>query len=257
MNRLQTAFDKGPQFIAYITAGDGGLDFTLNAMHGLVEGGVDIIEVGVPFSDPMADGPVIQRGMTRALSTDTNLDAILSLVTSFREKSDTPVVLFSYYNPIFNIISKTSTEDFCKKIKAAGVDGLLIVDCPLEESYPVFQACNTQGIDFIQLITPSTPEGRIKQICEQASGFVYYVCRKGTTGERAGLPDDVKARCDLIHSKTSLPVAVGFGIGDKQSAADALEGGEGFVVGSYFVRAIEEGATPDKLSELTKTIDPR
>jgi len=237
---------KTPAYMAYITAGDGGIDYTYTACLALIEGGVDILEIGIPFSDPVADGPVIQQAMTRALKAGTTPAQVLELIRCLRKHTSIPIGVFSYFNPILK-----AGPDFLRQAKEAGANGVLIVDLPLEEKIPL------EGLDRIQLITPSTSEERIKQIAAEAQGFIYYVIQKGTTGVRTSLAKGTAEKIAEIKKHTQLPIIAGFGIASKASAAEVLQYADGFVVGSYFVDAMSKGLSPSELKTLAKNLDPR
>jgi tryptophan synthase alpha chain len=218
--------------IPYIVAGDPSSDFTVPMMHELVKAGADIIELGVPFSDPMAEGPVIQLAHERALAQSVSLRQVLAMVKDFRASDNaTPVVLMGYANPV----ECMGYEAFAEAASEAGVDGLLTVDIPPEEATEINQALKQRDMDNIFLIAPTTSEQRIKQIADLASGYVYYVSLKGVTG--AGNLDigSVEQKLEQIKSYTSLPIAVGFGIKDAESARAISALSEGVVVGSALV----------------------
>jgi len=250
--------------IPYVVAGDPGLEVTVPLMHRMVACGADIIELGVPFSDPMSEGPVLQLGHERALANGTNLRGVLELVREFRQQDgDTPVLLMGYANPVMHM----GYAKFADAAAAAGVDALLSVDIPPEEVAPVNAELQRVGMDNIFLVAPTTPAGRIRQITSIASGFVYYVSLKGVTG--AGHLDvaDVAHHLGLIREHSSLPVAVGFGIKDADSARAVASVADGVVVGSALVnamaRAIEGGgdheaamaAAVSLLAEIRRGID--
>ncbi len=252
MSRIEKLFANDKAFIGYLTAGDGGIQRTLDASLALIESGVNMLEIGMPFSDPVADGPVIQRAAARSLATGTTLQDILWLTKEIRKHSDIPLILFSYFNPILSVLQ----SNFFSDAKKAGIDGLLLVDCPLEESEEVRQQCIQNKIDLIYIITPSTTVERMKKINEYAQGFLYYACRKGTTGVRNALPEDFQDKIELIKKTMHLPVVVGFGISNQEMANNVLEHADGVVVGSLFVKALEEGASPSVLSALAREICP-
>jgi len=233
-------------FVAYITAGDGGIQKSLDYALALIDGGVTMLEIGVPFSDPIADGPVIQRAMTRALQSHTTLKDILYLAQEIRKYSPIPLILFSYLNPLLS----AQNTDFFTQAKLAGINNILIVDCPMEESNLL------HNLNSIYVITPNTSPERIRVLDQSGRGFLYYACRKGTTGIKTGLPDDFAERIKLIKSHAKLPVITGFGISTREMAAQVLEHADGFVVGSLFVKAIEDGMTPDELSRLARNLKP-
>ncbi len=242
---ISDAFKNGPAFIAYLTLGDGGLDYSLEAALALVRGGVNLLEIGLPFSDPIADGPVIQKAMTRSLKEGTKPADVIAFLRAFRKHSDIPVVVFSYYNPIF-----AAGPIFLDQIKEAGADGLLIVDLP-------FELMPASKLEPILIISPSTPHERVLEIAAQGRGFLYYACQKGTTGIRNALPTDFAQDVQRIKHISSLPIAVGFGIGDRETARTALQHASGFIVGSYFVEAMSRKASPQELTSLAQHIDPR
>jgi len=228
--------------IPYIVAGDPGLDVTVKLMHALVASGADIIEVGVPFSDPMAEGPVIQLAHERALANGTSLRNILELVREFRQSDkDTPVLLMGYANPVEHM----GYAAFADAAAQAGVDALLTVDIPPEEVDGVNAELRRVGMDNIFLVAPTTPDERVARIVGQASGFVYYVSLKGVTGAGNLDTEEVARRLEVIRSHSDLPVAVGFGIKDAASARSVAAVADGVVVGSALVdsmaQAIESG----------------
>jgi tryptophan synthase alpha chain len=250
LSRIDSLFSHKKAFIGYLTAGDGGIQHTFNAAMALIEGGVNMLEIGIPFSDPIADGPVIQRAAARSLAAGTTLEDVLWLTKQIRQHSDIPLILFSYLNPILAGLS----SNFLTDAKKAGIDGLLLVDCPLEESSFVREACRQHEIALIFVITPNTPLERIKKIDQHAQGFLYYACRKGTTGMRNALPDDFQQKMKSIKSVVHLPVVVGFGISNREMANCVLKHADGVVVGSLFVKALEEGMDPASLSALASSL---
>lgn len=252
MSRIRDTFKKTKPFIGYVTAGDGGLENTLEYVKALVAGGVDIIELGIPFSDPVADGPVIQRGVERALRDGVSPKRILGLVKQIRGSTDVPIILMSYYNPII-----AAGPSFLEEAKEVGVDGLIIVDLPVEEAYEYKTVMDQIGLDTIFLASPSTPPSRLKEIEKYSNGFVYYACQKGTTGMKSELPEGIEKKIAEIRKEISLPIAVGFGIASRETAEEVLKCADGFIVGSYFVKAIGDGVSPQELTNLAKTIDPR
>jgi len=232
--------------IPFITAGDPDREATVLLMHTLVEAGANILELGVPFSDPMADGPVIQRASERALAKGTSLRDVLAMVAEFRStNTTTPVVLMGYLNPIAHM----GEAQFIQAAVAAGVDGVLTVDYPPEEAGAFSTALKAAGIDPVFLISPTTPDARIATIAQQASGFVYYVSLKGVTG--AGNIDltEVAARVKVIRQRCGVPVGVGFGIRDAKTAGAIAGFADAVVVGSRIVREIE---TSDSSSVVDK-----
>lgn len=222
--------------IPFITAGDPEPGITVPTMHAMVEAGANILELGVPFSDPMADGPVIQLASERALRYHIGLSDVLDMVRQFRLQDDvTPVVLMGYLNPV----EVMGYEAFAAAAAAAGVDGVLTVDMPPEEAGELTAALREHQLDPIFLLAPTTGEARIQRICDQASGFVYYVSVKGITGSGALDTDEVAQRLALIRSKTALPVGVGFGIKDGASAARVGASADAVIVGSALVNRFE------------------
>ena len=253
MNRIASTFKKGPAYVAYLTAGDGGLTHSLHSILALIEGGVNIIEIGVPFSDPVADGKVIQQASQRALHEGITLTQVFSLVTALRlQQAEIPVILFSYYNPILKY-----SGDFYADAAKAGIDGCLIVDLPLEEANTHLKLAKQHHLQPIFLIAPSTTEARIKQISQQGQGMLYYVCRNGTTGVKSSLPEDFANKMQAIKQNTSLPVVTGFGISNKEMAQEALQFADGFVIGSLFVEQAAKTRHYSELTQLAKSLDPR
>lgn len=236
--------------IPYITAGDPHPSHTVGLMHALVDGGADIIELGVPFSDPMADGPTIQLACERALLHDTSLWNCCAMVAEFRKRdSRTPVVLMGYLNPI----ETRGLDAFCALAKASGVDGVLIVDLAVEEAPDFAPVVRAHGLDLIFLLAPTSSDARIDAITRQASGYLYYVSLKGVTGAASLDIGSVSAKLEQIRRHTSLPIAVGFGIRDAASAAPVGTVADGVVVGSALVSQIEKHqATPAVLPGLLK-----
>ena len=214
--------------------------------------GADLIEIGVPFSDPIADGPVVQRGVDRSLKGGMTPEKTLEVIQRIRSRSAVPIVLFTYYNLLLN-----AGPTFYPAAKNAGVDGILVVDLPPEEGSDHIKLCETLGIDTIFIISPLTSDERIQELSSKSSGFLYYACQKGTTGMRKTLPEGLGERVKHIKKHTHLPVAVGFGISNTETAEEVIKSADGFVIGSLFVKAIEDGATPLELKILCEQIDPR
>ena len=253
MNRINRVFKKGKAFIGYLTAGQRGLDYTLQAALSLIDGGIDLLEIGVPFSDSIADGPVIQKAMNDAVKRKITILDVLKLIKRIRIYSDVPIVLFGYLNPILQI----GYSNIFKRAKEAGVDGFLIVDLPLEESAEYVLECKKYNIAPIFVIAPSTKPERIRQINKKAKGFLYYACRKGTTGMKNNLPEDFKKSLTVIKQNSKLPVVVGFGVSSCQIAKKIITIADGFVVGSLFVNAINQGVAAKELKKIAMKIDPR
>jgi len=244
MSRIQQAFQRldgegRKALIPFITAGDPDAALTVPLMHTLVEAGADIIELGVPFSDPMADGPTIQRASERALAKGMKLRKVLELVVEFRKvDAITPVVLMGYANPV----EAMGLEKFAGAAAAAGVDGVLIVDYPPEEAAAFGAAMKAHGMDPIFLLAPTSTAARIAQVAEVASGYVYYVSLAGVTGSGALNVDAVAERLPQIRRQTGLPVGVGFGIRDASTAARIAGIADAVVVGSRIIEEIEKSA---------------
>ena len=248
MSRIQARFSAlqaagRKALIPYITAGDPAPAVTLPLMHDLVAAGADIIELGIPFSDPMADGPVIQLAMERALAHEVSLRQVLEMVAEFRQRdNETPVVLMGYLNPV----ERMGYDEFAREAAEAGVDGVLTVDLPPEEAADVVPLFKARGLDTIFLLAPTTTLERARSICQQASGYVYYVSLKGVTGSSALDVTDVANKLDMLRTVTDLPIGVGFGIRDGATAAAVGEVADGVVVGSVLVNQIAANAeNPD------------
>ena len=242
MSRIQASFERlkaegRKALIPYVTAGDPQPDVTVPLMHAMVEAGADVIELGVPFSDPMADGPTIQAACERALRHHVSLRQVLGMVRRFRERDgDTPVVLMGYLNPI----EVMGYPAFAEAAREAGVDGVLTVDLPPEEAHDLVAALRGAGIDPIFLLSPTTSEARMDRIAAVASGFLYYVSFKGVTGANRLDVSAVAGRLDLIRRHTALPLGVGFGIRDAESAAAVARVADAVVVGSALVQRVAE-----------------
>lgn len=221
--------------IPYLTAGDPDAGVTAHLLETLASSGADLIELGVPFSDPMADGPVIQRASERALLHGLSIDDILDLVASFRLRWQTPIVLFGYYNPFHHF----GADELARRCAEAGVDGLLVVDLPPEESAPLQGALAARGLDLIALLTPTSGEDRVEAVRQVASGFVYYVSMTGVTGAALADAAAIGPRVRTLREQLGLPVAVGFGIATPEQAAVIGADADAVVVGSALVRIIE------------------
>jgi len=268
MNRIAERFaslaaEGRKALIPYITAGDPHPRHTVKLMHALVEGGADLVELGVPFSDPMADGPVIQLACERALSHGTSLWQGLDLVADFRRKdARTPVVLMGYLNPI----EARGVAAFAKKAKKAGVDGVLVVDLAVEEAPDFSPTLRSAGLDCIFLLAPTSSGERIEAICREASGYLYYVSLKGVTGAATLDVGSVKAKVAEIRAHTKLPVAVGFGVRDARTAAQVGKVADAVVVGSALVSEVARlarrpaalpAALSRKLAAMRRALDRR
>lgn len=221
--------------IPFITAGDPDLETTAKALLALDRAGADIIELGVPYSDPLADGPVIQAAATRALQAGVKLADVLEVVAQVSPQIKAPIVLFTYYNPILNL----GIPEFLKRIVAAGVKGLVVPDLPLEESKGLMEPAGLMGIELILLVAPTSPPDRMKAIAASAQGFVYLVSVTGVTGMREGMGNNVGEILNQLRGLTDKPIAVGFGISDPAQAKQVKElGADGVIVGSAMVKKL-------------------
>jgi tryptophan synthase alpha chain len=234
-------------FIPFLMAGDPSLEATDTFLDAMAAGGADIIELGVPFSDPIADGPTNQRAAVRALASGTKLSNILELVARHRDRLGVPIVLFTYFNPIH----ARGIERFAEQAGASGVDGVLCVDLPPEEGErELVPALREQGVDTIFLLAPTSTRDRISRVARASSGFVYYVSRTGVTGERAALPADLVRDVKRLRRKLRQPLAVGFGISSPAQVAAVGDMADAVVVGSALVRLVEENLDSPGLTTL-------
>ena len=234
--------DKRAAFIPFLTAGDPDLSRTADLMEAMVAGGADIIELGVPFSDPIADGPTIQRATTRALSSGTTLSGILRLVARHRDRLGVPIVLFSYFNPIH----ARGVEVFAEQAAASGVDGVLCVDMPPDEGGDYITEMRRQGLDTVFLLAPTSDKERVAKVTAQSTGFVYYVSRTGVTGAKQELPKELLRETKRLRRRLGKPLAVGFGISTPEQVASVASVADGVVVGSALVNLIgEHGGSKD------------
>lgn len=246
---LKNRGEKG--LIIYIGAGDPDLEATRRLAIEFDKVGVDILEIGVPFSDPLADGIVNQLAAQRGLESGTTPPAVLKTVSEIRESSQIPIVLYIYYNLVF----RYGVEKFIKDAATAGVDGLLVLDLPPDEAADYHDLMNKHGLCPIYLIAPTTPEERIKFIVSKAKGFIYYVSREGVTGMRDGIPESLPIMVSLIKKHTSLPVAVGFGISNPEQAKLVARYADAVVVGSAVVDKIGKlGKSPEMISNVTQFV---
>jgi tryptophan synthase alpha chain len=241
MNRIATKFQdlqnvgsKG--FIPFVTAGDPDLETSLSIIQKLAEMGADVIELGVPFSDPMADGPTIQRSSQRALDGGTNLTGVLGLATRFRKHSEVPVVLFSYFNPILRF----GIESFVTAAKASGIDGVLLTDVIEDEAQAISDRFAENDIDLISLIAPTTTDDRLEKICLNAMGFIYAVSRTGVTGTQQETSSTAEILVNRARQFTDLPIAVGFGISTAEQITEVWQYADAAVIGSAIVAEIEQ-----------------
>ena len=244
---------KRKAFVAFLTGGDPDFDTSKDLICGLPAAGVDLIEIGIPFSDPMADGPAIQASSQRALKNGMTLKKTLELVRAFRATDDTtPIVLMGYYNPIY----RYGVDRFVQESKAIGVDGLIIVDLPPEEDAELCEPALTAGLHWIRLVTPSTDDSRIDTVLHNVSGFVYYISVLGVTGTRRAVADQIETAVTRLRKHTSLPIAVGFGIKTAENARAVAQHADGIVVGSAIVDLVkanlDEHGNPN--ASLVKTV---
>ena len=248
MTRLADTFARlkaranGPGLVTYITAGDPDLPRTEGILRALERGGADVIEVGVPFSDPLADGPVIQRATERALASGTTLAGVLDMIGRMRAEITAPIVIFSYANPILRL----GVERFADQASAAGVDGVLVLDLPIEEADDFRALSGSRGIDTILLLSPTTTDNRLRRAAALGSGFLYAISRLGVTGARDAIADGAEDMVRRIRTVSSLPIALGFGISRPDHVREVGRWADAAVVGSALVSVIAEaGASTD------------
>lgn len=241
MSRLGEAFSAArgqgrPAFVAFLTAGDPSLERTVEVAAGLGAAGADVLELGVPFSDPVADGPVIQRSSERALRRGTSLTDVLAAVRRIRERSALPIVLFSYFNPLL----QRGLLRLAGEARQAGVDGVLVTDLPPEEAGEWLEAARGAALDTVFMAAPTSPEARLRRVAEASRGFVYAVSRTGVTGVRPDISEDASPLLGRLKALTETPVALGFGISTPEQVRAAGALADGVVVGSALVRFLEE-----------------
>jgi tryptophan synthase alpha chain len=251
MGRISDKFSELRQrgekaLVTFVTAGDPDLASTEQVVLELERSGADLIELGVPFSDPMADGPTIQLSSERALAAGTTPPAILELVARLRTRTQVPIVLMGYFNPIFAY----GAERFATDAVAAGVDGLLVVDLPPEEAAELKEATDKAGLDLIFLLTPTSDHSRVEAVSRLGSGFIYYVSVTGVTGARSSVADSLAARVTQVRSELTVPLVVGFGISDPAQAGQVAQVADGVVVGSALVKYFEKYQGAELLKEL-------
>jgi len=254
MNRIKRTFDTLKEknrkaFIAFVTAGDPSLEDTYELVLGMEKSGVDIIELGIPFSDPMAEGPVIQRANERALSRGINVDNIFDLVEKLRIKTQIPIIFLLYYN---SVLSYGSVRFFKACVKS-GVDGLIIPDLPYEEKDELIDISKSSGVNIISLVSP-TSKDRIKTICAEAEGFVYCVSSLGVTGTRSEFKTDFRAFLGEVRAVTNTPAAIGFGISNGEQAAELKKYADGIIIGSAIIRKLEENLKGDYMAKVMEFV---
>lgn len=239
MSRISKAFAKAKDegravFVAYLCAGDPNFEAAVEACRALIDSGIDILELGVPFSDPLADGLTNQLAAQRALESGMTGEKVLELVRRVRAFSEVPIVFYTYYNLVF----AKGSDGYAAMAKEAGVDGLLTLDLPPEESGAHLEACRKHGLETVYIVAPTTPDTRLESICSATTGFIYYVSREGVTGEQASVAEGIQARVEQIKQHTDLPVVVGFGISNADHVRTVAQAADGVVVGSAIVNCI-------------------
>lgn len=246
-DRFKTMKERGEKaLVTFVTAGDPDLATTEQVVLELERAGADLIELGMPFSDPMADGPTIQFSSERALAAGTTLPKILDLVTRLRARTQVPIVLMGYFNPIFAY----GAERFAFDAAQAGVDALLVVDLPPEEAAELKSATDSCGLDMIFLLTPTSDSSRMESVARQGSGFIYYVSVTGVTGARSAVADTLAARVTEVREALDLPLVVGFGISTPEQAGQVAKVADGVVVGSALVKYFEKYSGAELIKEL-------
>lgn len=255
MTRIEQTFHRRKAenkavLVAYLTAGDPAPEATPGLVAALERGGADLIELGVPFSDPIADGPVIQRGADRALKAGTTVAKVLGMARKIRETSEIPLLLFTYLNPVM----RYGLANLARDAKAAGIDGCLLTDLSVEEAEVYVDAMRAAGLDTVFLAAPTSTPARLKLVARYSSGFIYLVSRTGVTGERADLSDSVQPLIHAMRDVSNLPLAVGFGINTPDQAAAVAKLADGVVVGSAIVRLIEQNAGEDGLEQYARSL---
>ena len=241
MSRIEKAFataraENRAAFVGYLCAGDPDFDTSVKACRAVIDAGVDVLELGVPFSDPLADGLTNQLAAQRALESGSTSERVLKLVRAVREFSEVPIVFYTYYNLVF----AQGSDGYAEQAKAAGVDGLLTLDLPPEEAGEHLAACEKHGLGTVFIVAPTTPDSRLDIICKAATGFIYYVSREGVTGEQSSMAEGIKARIDVIKQHTDLPVVVGFGVSNADHVRTIAQAADGVVVGSAIVNCIAD-----------------
>ena len=235
MSRIAEAFKKGKAFIPFITGGDPDMESTEEILYALRDGGADLIEIGIPFSDPIAEGPVIEAASERALKAGCTTDMLFELVSRIRQNIQIPILFMTYYNPVFVY----GAQRFTERCVQCGIDGLIVPDLPFEEREELLEPCATSGLELISLIAPTSQE-RIANIAESSSGFLYCVSSLGVTGVRGSLGNSARFMIDEVRKTSDIPCAVGFGVSTPEQARDISAYADGIIVGSAIVRIIEE-----------------
>ncbi|GBU29025.1 tryptophan synthase subunit alpha [Treponema sp. R8-4-B8] len=242
MSNIQNAFKNGKAFIGFVTGGDPNIESSKEFIMQMIKAGADIVEIGIPFSDPIAEGPVIQEANNRALAAGTTVEKLFTLVAELRKETSVPLLFMTYVNPVFHYGLTTGKPNgysgydaFFKRCNDVGLDGIIIPDLPFEEQPPVKEAANKHGIDLVSLIAPTSQE-RIKEIAKSASGFIYLVSSMGVTGMRSEITTDLASITAAIKSVTSTPIAIGFGIHTPEQAAQMARIADGVIVGSALVK---------------------
>lgn len=235
MSKIKNAFKNGKAFIGYLTCGDPNIEKCEEFVLEMVKAGADLVEIGIPFSDPVAEGPINQNSNIRALSAGTTTDRVFEMIGSIREKTNVPLVLLTYLNPVFVY----GYDKFFSRCQELGIDGIIVPDLPFEEKGEMAQVAKNFDVDVISLITPTSNE-RIRMIAEDAQGFVYIVSSMGVTGIRDKINTDIKSIVEIIRQTTDIPCAVGFGINTPEQAKELSEIADGVIVGSAIVKIIEE-----------------
>ncbi|MCS7238383.1 MAG: tryptophan synthase subunit alpha [Thermoguttaceae bacterium] len=238
-----------PAFVAFVPAGDPDLQFTEDLLHRFARLGVDLCELGIPYSDPIADGPVIQAAYTRALAKGIKVQEVFDLVGRIAGRLNFPIALMTSYSIVF----RRGLEDFVRQCARTGVAGLIVPDLPIEEAAPLGEVCRSFDLSLIPLVTPTTPPDRARRIAAQASGFIYYVSVTGITGERDQLPEELVQKLSWLRSQTDLPVCVGFGISRPEHIATLAPIADGVIVGSAIVRRIAEAQSKPREQVLEET----
>lgn len=261
MSRISKAFENGKAFITFITCGDPDLETTKRVVLSAIENGADIVELGIPFSDPTAEGPVIQAANARALAGGVTTDKIFDMVSELRKETDAPLLFMTYANVVYSYNrtepdeanAASGTDGFMKRCAEVGIDGIILPDVPFEEKEEFDSVCKEYGVDLISLIAP-TSEARIADIAAEASGFIYVVSSLGVTGVRSKITTDIDHMVSLVRAATDVPCAVGFGISSPAQAADMAAKSDGAIVGSAIMKIVAKYGkdAPEKVGEYVK-----